>query len=208
VLDATAVSCQALHDRRRECSGLAGARLGDAEYIASGKNDRDGFGLDWGRRFATFGLQRLKNRCAEAQVQKICQCVCFQEATLGRLRRKVDPPRNARDPLLGDTPRALGCRIGVWGAQQEDDSARVLVRPSRGWSAANRSIERSRLISCCDAQVKRDGNLKAMTTKLAAPTVDGRDAGGKDAPALYFGPLFRHDEDLNSAAEGAERTAD
>jgi hypothetical protein len=47
-----------------------------------------------------------------------------------------------------------------------------------------------------------------MTTKLAAPTVDGRDAGGKDAPALYFGPLFRHDEDLNSAAEGAERTAD
>jgi hypothetical protein len=32
--------------------------------------------------------------------------------------------------------------------------------------------------------------------------------GGKDAPALYFGPLLRHDEDLNSAAEGAERTAD
>jgi hypothetical protein len=151
-------------------------RLGDAEYIASGKNDRDGFGLDWGRRFATFGLHRLKNRCAEAQVQKICQCVCFREATLGRLRRKVDPPRNARDPLLGDTPRALGCRIGVWGAQQEDDSARVLVRPSRGWSAANRSIERSRLISCCDAQVKRDGNLKAMTTRLGAPTVDGRPA--------------------------------
>jgi hypothetical protein len=150
----------------------------------------------------------LRPRC-----KKSANVVCFQEATLGRLRRKVDPLRNARDPLLGDTPRALGCRIGVWGAQQEDDSARVLVRPSRGWSAANRSIERSRLISCCDAQVKRDGNLKAMTTKLGAPTVDGRDAGGQrtlppSISALYFGSLFRHDEDLNSAAEGVERTAD
>jgi len=43
----TAVSCQALNDRHRECSGLAGARLGDAEYIARGENDGDGFGLDW-----------------------------------------------------------------------------------------------------------------------------------------------------------------
>jgi len=43
-----------------------------------------------------------------------------------------------------------------------------------------------------------------MTTKLGAPTVDGRDAGGKDAPALYF--YFGTTKIC--AAEGAERTAD
>jgi cache 3/cache 2 fusion protein len=40
-----------------------------------------------------------------------------------------------------------------------------------------------------DARVQKSmASLKAMTAKLGAPKLDGREAvGGKDAPALYFG---------------------
>jgi hypothetical protein len=44
-------------------------------------------------------------------------------------------------PVIGDTPRVLGCRMEVSrGAQQEGRLAkRPVICPSRGWSAANRS---------------------------------------------------------------------
>lgn len=40
-----------------------------------------------------------------------------------------------------------------------------------------------------DARVQKSmASLKAMTAKLGAPKIDGKEAvGGKDAPALYFG---------------------
>jgi hypothetical protein len=89
-----------------------------------------------------------------------------------------------------ETPRVPWVVGLVFGALNRRTIPRD--RPSRGWSAANRSIERSRLISCCDAQVKRNGNLKAMITKIRCPNGRWpRRRGARTLPpaisALYFG---------------------
>ena len=66
----TAVGRQALNDRQGERRGLAGARLGNAEKVAAGQDDRDGFGLDRRRRHVAFALQCLEDRRGEAEIGK------------------------------------------------------------------------------------------------------------------------------------------
>jgi hypothetical protein len=54
-----------------------------------------------------------------------------------------------------DTPRVLGCRSGFSGRSTGGQTGlEARAHPSRGWSAARRSvIERRQLVSCCGAQV-------------------------------------------------------
>jgi hypothetical protein len=212
-LGATAVSCQALHDRQRECSGLAGARLGDAESIASGKNDRDGFGLDWGRRFATFGLQRLKNRCAEAQVQKICQCCLLSGGHAWSAAPKSRSAAQRKGPVAWRHPACPGlsdwCLGRSTGGRFRESARSSFTRLERRKSLNRAVTPYFMLRRTSQTQRKPEGH----DHKIRCPNGRWpRRRGARTLPpsisALYFGPLFRHDEDLNSAAEGAERTAD
>ena len=49
---------------------------------------------------------------------------------------------SARGQLLRDTPRVLGCRLEFFGALNRRTLRPVgpIIYPSRGWSAANRSL--------------------------------------------------------------------
>jgi hypothetical protein len=81
-LGATAISCQALNDRQRESSGPAGARLGDAEYIARGENDRAGFGLYWGRRFEPSACSVLRIGVLRPRCEKSVNVCAFRRPGL------------------------------------------------------------------------------------------------------------------------------
>jgi hypothetical protein len=62
-----------MDDRQRECGGLAGAGLGDAEKVAPRQRDRDGLALDGSGLVVAFVLQRLQDRRSEAEIGKIHQ---------------------------------------------------------------------------------------------------------------------------------------
>src|SRR5262249_24966767 len=62
----------------RKRSGLAGAGLREAYEIAPLEHDRDGLGLDRGRRFVTLGGKRLEDRRRDAEVFKLSHNDTFE----------------------------------------------------------------------------------------------------------------------------------
>ena len=162
-----AVGGQAMQDRQGECGGLAGAGLGDAQQVAAGQHARYGLRLDRRGRGVAFVLQRLEDRRGEAEFGKIRQWIglsCGREHigcadTRGRPAAQsaasfFETPRVSWAVGWEFSGRSTGGQIGPTGPD---------TCPSRGWSAANRSSERCRLVSCCSAQVKdnRDYPLDA-----------------------------------------------
>jgi hypothetical protein len=59
---------KALKNRQREGRRLAGAGLGDAEQVLALQQDRDGLGLDRGRRLIALGVEGLQQAGVEAEV--------------------------------------------------------------------------------------------------------------------------------------------
>jgi hypothetical protein len=113
-----------LNDRQREGGGLARARLGTAEHVASGQNGRDGVGLYGSGLLVPLALQRLEDRHAEAEVGKICQLLVLSKGHgyVG-CADNVDAQRNARP--VGRTRVSWVVGWNFRGAQQEDNWARV-----------------------------------------------------------------------------------
>ena len=90
-----------MQDRQRECRGLAGAGLRNADDIAAGEDNRNGLRLDGRRRDVFFLGQGARDRCAEAEIMKGAQSLDFL------LREKERPraiARRARIADVRDTP--------------------------------------------------------------------------------------------------------
>jgi hypothetical protein len=76
-LQRPAIGGESLQDRQGERGGLAGAGLGDAQYVTSGEHVRDGLGLDRGRRGVAFAGQRLQQGRAQPKVLESCHQMSF-----------------------------------------------------------------------------------------------------------------------------------
>ena len=72
-----AIGEKAGEDRQSERRRLAGARLGDAEKVASFKERRDGLGLYRGGRFVSFAIHGAKQRLGETEIEKFRQWTSF-----------------------------------------------------------------------------------------------------------------------------------
>ena len=153
-----AIGGQAVDDRQRECGRLACARLGDAEYVAPGEDDRDGFGLDGGRRFVAFVLQRLEDRRGEAEIGKDLSIACsFSVAAHDRLTPTMsERGATARSSCL-ETPRVswvVGWKFSGRSTGGRAGPACPLLSSFTRLERRKSLIERWRLVSCrgCTSQ--------------------------------------------------------
>ena len=104
-LGRAAIGRQPLQDRQGERGGLAGAGLGDAENVASGKNDGYGLGLNGGRRVIAGALQRPQDGRGEAEVGELRQ---LPDLSCGRAREAEPTSCRCSGPRCGQllkTPR-------------------------------------------------------------------------------------------------------
>ncbi len=103
------------------------------------EGEEDGLALDGRRLSIAYALQHLADRRGEAEVEKACQLLALSRGRAWPTAPTTMSAHRAASCL--ETPR-VSWVVGYTsrGAQQEDDQGIArFIRPSRGWSAANRS---------------------------------------------------------------------
>ncbi len=107
-LRADAVLQQSVQDRQREGCRLAGSGLGDADHVAAGKCERDGLGLDGGRRQIIFFSERAGDGIGEAEILKGGQKVVLS------IKAVIVPGKIAWNRMKhSGTPACLGRQAGL-----------------------------------------------------------------------------------------------
>ena len=101
------VAGEAMEDGEREGGGLAGAGLGNADEVASGKGWRDGGRLDRRRRGIALLDEGAGNGLGKAESIKAHSVTCLSNTA--RARGRLESGRRGSRVHL-DIPRGLGCR--------------------------------------------------------------------------------------------------
>ena len=105
---------QPLEDRQREGTRLAGARLGDAEHVASGEHIGNRLRLDRRRGEMILGRKRLQQRCGEVEVREACHVISMAARTKSGRRRLLIYGEKPCVPASGEERRASGHGRGRW----------------------------------------------------------------------------------------------